>query len=42
MSRVSFLTTFESGHPVVWTLNVSFIEDSIMDRKRYDEAEYEL
>lgn len=42
MSPDSVWTTFNSGHPVVWTLNVSFVEDTIMDRKKYDEAEYEL
>lgn len=42
MSPDSVWTTFYSGHPVIFNLNVSFVEDEIMDRTKYNDAEYEL
>ena len=42
MSPDSVWSTFNSGHPVAWTLNVSFVEDKIMDRTAYENAEFEL
>jgi len=42
MSPDSVWTTFHSGHPVVWTLNISFVENDVLERNDYDKAEYEL
>jgi len=42
MSPDSVWTTFHSGHPVVWTMNLSFVENDVMERTQYEAAEYEL
>lgn len=42
MSPDSVWSTFKSGHPVVWTMNISFVENDVLERSDYEKAEYEM